>query len=114
MRINIVEKPMQQKVRLRDSDVNYIIESFKQHFGKDDHLWLFGSRVDLEKRGGDIDLYVETYIEESEAFSRKIKFLGNLWRGIGEQKIDIVVHVLERLEKLPIYEIAREEGVQLV
>ena len=42
---------MRQKVRLGDSDVNHIIESFKQHFGKDDHLWLFGSRVDLERRG---------------------------------------------------------------
>ncbi len=101
-------------MRLRDSDVDHIIESFKQYFGKDDHLWLFGSRVDLEKRGGDIDLYVETYLSQSEAVSKKMNFRGDLWRRIGEQKIDVVVNVLESDFELPIYESAKEEGVMLI
>ena len=105
---------MRQKVRLRDSDVDHIIESFKQHFGKDDHLWLFGSRVDLERRGGDIDLYVETYLPQSETLSQKMRFRGDLWRRIGEQKIDVVVNVLESDFDLPIYENAKEEGVMLI
>ena len=104
---------MRQKVRLVDSDVNHIIESFKQHFEKDDHLWLFGSRVDLERRGGDIDLYVETQLPSVEAATKQTKFVVDLWRRIGEQKIDVVLHVLSESKKLPIYEVAKSKGVQL-
>lgn len=103
-------------MRLQDSDIDHIIESFKQHFGKDDHLWLFGSRVDLEKRGGDIDLYVETHLSllPSEIFSKKLRFIGDLWRRIGERKIDVVLNVLGNAETLPIYEVAKTEGVRLL
>ena len=102
------------KVRLRESDVAHIQESFRHHFGKDDHLWLFGSRTDLEKRGGDIDLYVETDFAGPEASTKKTLFRRELWRRIGEQKIDIVVHILNDPNELSIYETAREEGVQLI
>ena len=30
------------------------------HLGPDTRVWLFGSRLDLQRRGGDVDLYVET------------------------------------------------------
>ncbi len=105
---------MEQKVRLRDSDVDHIIESFKQHFGKGDHLWLFGSRVDLERRGGDIDLYVETQLPSAEAAAKQTRFVVDLWQRIGEQKIDVVLHVLGESKTLPIYEVAKTKGVILV
>ncbi len=105
---------MLQKIRLGDSDVNHIIKSFKQHFENNDHLWLFGSRVNLEKRGGDIDLYIETQLPNIEASEKQTKFVVDLWRNIGEQKIDVVLHVLTESKKLPIYEIAKATGVQLV
>ena len=114
MKVIIVEKLMRQKVRLGDSDVYHIVESFKQHFGKDDHLWLFGSRVDLERQGGDIDLYIETQLPSVEAAAKETKFFVNLWRRMGEQKIDVVLHVLSESKKLPIYEVAKVKGVQLV
>ena len=105
---------MRQKVRLGESNINHIIESFKQHFGKDDHLWLFGSRLDLERRGGDIDLYVETQLPSAEAAAKETRFVVDLWRRMGEQKIDVVLHVLSESKKLPIYEVAKVKGVQLV
>jgi hypothetical protein len=42
------------------TEQDVIRNSFRQCFGGEDHLWLFGSRVNDYKRGGDIDLYVET------------------------------------------------------
>ena len=52
-------------------------------------LYLFGSRVDDTKKGGDIDLYFVLQ-EHSNLFEKKIKFLSRVKRELGEQKIDIV------------------------
>jgi predicted nucleotidyltransferase len=52
------------------------------------NFFLFGSRVDDTKRGGDIDLFVlSEKIKTRER--RKIKL--NIYDKIGEQKIDMVV-----------------------
>ena len=105
---------MEQKVRLSDYDVAQIIVAFKEHFGPEDHLWLFGSRVDLTKRGGDIDLYVETVESLSSAVNRRTAFVTDLWEKIGEQRIDVVLKVATDTSDLLIYEVAKNEGVQLV
>lgn len=103
-------------VRLSDHDVNAIIDSFKKHFLPADHLWLFGSRADLTRRGGDIDLYIETTeTDTKKAIDRETSFVSDLWERIGEQKIDVVLNVLAlKGEPLRIYEVARSTGIKLV
>ena len=105
---------MHPKIRLREYDVEAIKAAFKKNFGPDDHLWIFGSRVELAKKGGDIDLYIETSEFFDEAFQKKRRFLVDLWDAIGEQKIDVVLHVTTDTEKKLIYVVAREKGVILV
>jgi predicted nucleotidyltransferase len=61
---------------------------FKEFFEKGE-VYLFGSRVDDNKKGGDIDLYF-VLEEHSNLFEKKLKFLARVKREIGEQKIDIV------------------------
>lgn len=51
-------------------------------------VFLFGSRVDDQKRGGDIDLLVESKII---GFSQKIDILVAIKSSIGEQKIDLLL-----------------------
>ena len=48
-------------VRLTEKEQKIITNTFKRYFHTNDHLWLFGSRADVNKRGGDIDFYVETH-----------------------------------------------------
>lgn len=74
---------------------------------------LFGSRVDDARRGGDIDLYIEAEasLSPQEAFQRETRMAAELYRALGERKIDIVVNT-GRLD-LPIYRLAREQGVWL-
>jgi hypothetical protein len=72
---------------------------------------LFGSRVDDSRRGGDIDLYIEADLSAQEAFERETRMAAELYRALGERKIDIVVNT-GRLD-LPIYRVAREQGVLL-
>jgi hypothetical protein len=103
----------QYPVRLTQKDIEVILTAFKKTFGSDDHLWLFGSRVDLNKRGGDIDLYVETHFNVEDAAEAELKFLHELYEGIGEQKIDIILSMQGKYDML-IYKVAQESGVKLV
>ena len=79
-------------------------------FGSDARLMLFGSRVDDTKKGGDIDLYIETQ-DSKTVLDKKIKFLTALNFALGEQKIDLVVNNFTK-EKA-IYEIAKQTGIEL-
>ncbi len=62
-------------------------------FFKDGTISLFGSRVDDNKKGGDIDLYIQpnTPLDAKERLDKKSKFRIKLQDKIGEQKIDIVI-----------------------
>ena len=50
---------------------------------------LFGSRVNDNKRGGDIDLYIKAEYD----FEKKIRFLAKLKSRIGDRKIDVVFNI---------------------
>lgn len=102
-------------MRLTPNEINIIKECFQTQFGTNDHLWLFGSRADNNARGGDIDLYIETELATlKEAFDKKFEFILNLNLQLGEQKIDVVLNILALKHDQPIYNIAKETGIQLV
>lgn len=104
-----------KKIRLSNHDLQAITSLFGKHFLPDNHLWMFGSRVDLTKKGGDIDLYVETTaVNAQSAIKMKSDFLWNVEQAIGEQKIDIVLNLLSSAQTLPIHNVARTQGIQIV
>lgn len=108
------EKEMQGKVRLSQDDIRAIKLCFLKHFLPCDHLWLFGSRTDLTKKGGDIDLYIETNTTSAkEAIRMKGDFLWDLEQTIGEQKIDVVLNMVHSPYTLPVYEVAKTKGVKI-
>jgi predicted nucleotidyltransferase len=78
-------------MRLTLHDKEAIKNSFNTVFGKG-KIYLFGSRIDDTKRGGDIDLFIELSYPYTikEIIEKKSKFLLNMYDKIGEQKIDIV------------------------
>lgn len=90
----------------------YQHEAIKRCFVKifrEGKIYLFGSRVDDSVKGGDIDLYL-VVDNKTNLAKRKIDFLVNLKREIGEQKIDVV---FDRGKKRLIDQIAKEQGVLL-
>lgn len=111
---NVLNQEIYAKVRLKPTELDAIVRAFKRHFSENDHLWIFGSRVDLQARGGDIDLYIETPADAKTAVASKSKFIIDIWKQIGEQKIDVVINLLKDDFKLPIYDIAIKEGVKLL
>jgi uncharacterized protein len=104
-----------EPVRLSAHDLAAIKTVFLEFFQPGDELWLFGSRADLTKRGGDIDLYIETSIEDfSVAYQKESKMVIRICDKIGEQKIDVVVNRIKANKDLWIYQVARKTGVRLI
>ena len=84
-----------------------IITDTIHHFDPGARIILFGSRTDDMKKGGDIDLFILSYILSSRE-KRAIKMrLDDL---LGEQKIDMLI---EPEPKSPIGKIAVREGIEL-
>jgi predicted nucleotidyltransferase len=88
----------------------------RRYFGEDAGLWLFGSRVDDSKKGGDYDFLVETSLSDAdEIIERKIALLTKL-QGTAQfedEKIDIVVKRRVSTFDMPIYQVAMHEGVRI-
>jgi len=102
-------------MRLTSFQRKTICALFYRFFFLGDSLWLFGSRADDTKRGGDIDLYIETHCaDHAIILDKKLHFLVALQQALGEQKIDIVINRLPLNKMLPIYEEARKTGVLLM
>ncbi len=101
-------------MRLTPTQAETIRETARRCFGEDVEVWLFGSRVDDTRRGGDIDLYIETDLATAEAsWDAERRFLGALYLALGEQKIDVVVKRRPDQKRLPIFDVARAQGVHL-
>jgi len=77
-------------MRLSLSEIKIIVQLKNKYFGETSKIFLFGSRVDDSKKGGDIDLYLIPNNQENIT-SKKIDFLVNLKNIIGEQKIDLIL-----------------------
>ncbi|MBX3486816.1 MAG: hypothetical protein KF798_02780 [Candidatus Paracaedibacteraceae bacterium] len=100
-------------IRLSDHEISIIKQAFLSTFNPDDQLWIFGSRVDPDRKGGDIDLYIKTqYHNLDTLLDLKIKFHLEIERGLGERKIDIVINTGH--QQLKIYDIAETTGVKLI
>lgn len=68
-------------------------------------VWLFGSRADDDKRGGDVDFFVETPSTDLVAKLRCKSDLADLF----DLKVDLVVGDGTK----PIHRIAKQTGVRL-
>jgi len=77
-------------MRLSKEQRHIIEKTAIRHFGKQVKVYLFGSRIYQEQKGGDIDLFLESVSEDMATFRRKIAFIVDLKRNLGDQKIDVV------------------------
>jgi hypothetical protein len=75
-------------------------------------IWLFGSRVDLKQRGGDIDLFIETNAELENSVDTACLIYAKIIMALGDQKIDVLLKDNKTQECL-IFETARRTGVIL-
>ncbi len=102
-------------MRITDFQASKIRSASSKYFGLDSHVWLFGSRMDDRKRGGDIDLYVEPGLQDPvKLVDAKLNFLVEMHRVLGNQRIDVILHRRQSRVVLPIYQVAKETGERLL
>jgi len=102
-------------MRLTAVQISQIRLGTARFFGSGSRVWLFGSRMDDHQRGGDIDLYIEPEIQDpSVLVDAKLRFLRDLHRTLGDQKIDVVLRRSTARKDIPVFRIARETGARLL
>ena len=77
-------------MRLTKVQIDTIKKLAVKHFGQETTVYLFGSRTDENKKGGDIDLFVQCADESALTLEAKIHFLAEMKTKIGNRKIDVV------------------------
>lgn len=98
-------------MRISPETLRLIKELAIKFFGEDCEVRIFGSRIDDTKRGGDIDIYVETS-KDADPFIQAM-FLAELKIKAGDQKIDLLVQRRARPKKDPVFEHAKNTGVKI-
>lgn len=95
-------------MRITQEQARLIREEVRGNLGADARIWLFGSRVDDARRGGDIDLYVE--INGRVALRQKLRCKYRL-----EEQLDLHVDLVvkEPGQEKPIFALAQKQGVLL-
>ena len=100
-----------ETMRLTTQEVSDIKNTAQNVFGPTVEVRLFGSRVNDNARGGDIDLYL-LVDPERYTLQHELRFELDLLKKLGERRIDVLVRKRGD-ETLPIDEIALATGVLL-
>ncbi len=96
------------KLRLSEEEIKIIKETAKEVFGENTKVYIFGSRADLNKKGGDIDIYIET--QDKTSVKKELEFLAKLELNGIERKVDLIVKDPYKKEK-SIFKEAKTKGV---
>ena len=74
-------------MRLQNKEIEIIKKVVAEHI-ESAKVYLFGSRVNSNKRGGDIDIYI---VADKSSYASKMKIKAKLQRLLGKP-VDIVLH----------------------
>lgn len=100
-------------MRLSQFEIETINILAKKHFGQGTIVFLFGSRTDDKKKGGDIDLFIQNSNDRLLILETKIHFLAELKTKIGERKIDVVFDNANTRQKKNFYRSVTRQKIGL-
>ncbi len=101
-------------MRLSKGNITAIKTALHKFFGNDIEIYLFGSRVNDQAKGGDVDLLIEISPGITDVQKKKLQAITEMQLSIGEQKIDLVISYKGDLDKQPlVVSIAKKEGILL-
>jgi uncharacterized protein len=95
-------------MRLTRQQIDTVRDLVHAAMGEQSRIWLFGSRANDRRRGGDVDLYVEP--ERTPALMDEARCRGRLADAL-DLDVDLIVARPGRIR--PIDQIAKTSGVPL-
>ncbi len=81
-------------MRLSKLQHDIIVQETEKLFGTHVTIRLFGSRINDELKGGDIDLFLEFPNNDPNLWQKILRLNTAIQKSLGEQKIDIISHQL--------------------
>jgi uncharacterized protein len=99
-------------MRITSEQISTIRMSAAQLAGDAARVWLFGSRVRDDARGGDVDLLLELDEAVAEPAQLSARLAARVSRAMHGRKVDVVIKA-PNLLLLPIHAIALAEGIRL-
>ncbi|HDQ15376.1 MAG TPA: nucleotidyltransferase domain-containing protein [Sediminispirochaeta sp.] len=103
-------------MRLNEKEIEAVKNAVRTHFGDQVRIFLFGSRVNDAKAGGDIDILIEhgETLKGSRLIRAKLKAMTDIQFALGERKIDIITTTPGETAQPPlIVQQARKEAIEL-
>jgi predicted nucleotidyltransferase len=100
-----------KQIRLSDEDMDMIIEQIRNIFGNSAKAYIFGSRAKADKKGGDIDLLIES--DKAITLDQKLAFLARLELNGIKRRVDLLV-IDPNTQLKQIHKDAQKEGVRIV
>ena len=111
-RVKISVARMEQLMRISEPQIQSIKHVVADLLGNQVEIRLFGSRLDDEARGGDIDIYIHSDVPIDRPAFTSALIQARLIRQIGERKVDIILDA-PNLKRDTIHQIAEQTGVAL-
>ena len=99
-------------MRLSSEQISTIRKLTSQIAGASARVWLFGSRVRDDLRGGDVDLLIALDSEVLEPAQLSARLAARVSRSMSGRRVDVLVRA-PNLMYLPIHDVALAEGVLL-
>jgi predicted nucleotidyltransferase len=99
-------------MRITPEQIRVIRQGVAELAGEEASVWLFGSRLRDDARGGDVDLMVELNEAVTEPAQLAARLAVRVSRAMDGRKVDVLVKA-PNLLFLPIHSVALAEGVRL-
>ena len=97
----------QPNLRLSNEEIQ-VIKTVIKKYDPNAKIFIFGSRTDLNKKGGDIDILV---ISNTIDYKQRRKIKVELLLTLGDRKIDLII--TENPEKTEFTKLAYKYGVEI-
>lgn len=99
-------------MRLTPDQIAVVRQSTALLAGNAARVWLFGSRVHDDERGGDVDLMLDLDVAVEEPAQLSARLATQVSKSMFGRKVDVLIKA-PNLQHLPIHTIALAEGIQL-